>query len=97
MHISTHRHCAQQESWKERDILLGGTGILCGVALLEDLDGGVALDVELVGEVALGIGIEQSELDGANVILEGKVGLAVLGLEVLAMAAPGVHAAGANG
>lgn len=71
------------------DVLGDTTAVVVGDGLAaEELEGGEALDLVLLGELGVGGGIDLGDLDGVVELAELLGGSGVLGGELLAVAAP---------
>jgi len=73
-----------------RDDGVGGaaTAVLGGLAIAEELQGGVTTHLKLLGELALLGGVNLSESDVASLLFQSLGSLGVLGSEGLAVSAP---------
>mmetsp|Transcript_11029 Transcript_11029/g.22986 ORF Transcript_11029/g.22986 Transcript_11029/m.22986 type:complete len:548 (-) Transcript_11029:62-1705(-) len=72
------------------DVRSGTSTIVLGhLAVLEPLQGGVALNIELLGDFTVDGGIELGDHDGLVILLDLGRGLGVLGRQLLTVAAPG--------
>merc|ERR1719367_1124026 len=64
------------------------TSILHGLAVLEEIEGGVSTDLELLSQLGLLSGVDLTELDGRVLLSEQTRGLSILRGKGFAMAAP---------